>query len=287
MNSYLKANFEPEMIYIPEGSFFMGSTQEEVDKLIKQYPETDKRLFERELPQHMVHLPSYLIGKKPVTNREFSVFIKKTGYKTTAEIEGWGFHWQQNRILKIDGISWFHPESVERNLNNREDHPVVLVSWFDALAYCQWLAETTKKPYRLLSEAEWEKAARGNNSRKWPWGNQWNCNLCNCNNRVGTTTVVGAYSPKGDSPYGCQDMIGNVWEWTNTTIGTGEPWPAKYTYPYIFDDGRESADLQTRRVGRGGSWTNDQRNARSAFRFADPPSERYTNEGFRIAMDLA
>jgi formylglycine-generating enzyme required for sulfatase activity len=278
--------FEPETVLIPAGPFIMGSTEAEVEELIRRYQDADRRLLERELPQHTVHLPAYRIGKTPVTNAQFAVFVEATSYRTTAEEEGWGFHWP-DKIAKVEGADWRHPAGPGSQIDDKMDHPVVQVSWHDAVVYCAWLAESTGKPYRLQTEAEWEKAARGTDGRRWPWGDEWNPEFCNCERRVGDTTPVGKYSPVGDSPFGCVDMIGNVWEWTSTTIGSKEPWPSRFVYPYRPDDGREDMSLLTRRVGRGGSWTNDERNSRCAFRFADPPSERYSNEGYRVALGAA
>lgn len=278
--------FEPETILIPAGPFIMGSTQAEVEELVRRYPDTDRRLFERELPQHAVDLPTYRIGKAPITNAQFAAFVEATGYKTTAEKEGWGFHWP-DKIAKVEGADWQHPAGPSSQIDDKMDHPVVQVSWHDAVAYCAWLAEITGKPYRLPTEAEWEKAARGTDGRCWPWGDEWNPEFCNSERGVGDTTPVGKYSPDGDSPFGCVDMVGNVWEWTSTTIGSKDPWPSRFVYPYQPDDGREDMSVPTRRVGRGGSWTNDERNSRCAFRFADPPSERYSNEGYRVVLSIA
>ncbi len=100
---------------------------------------------------------------------------------------------------------------------SKEDHPVVNVTWHDAVAYCKWLAGVTGKAYRLPSEAEWEKAARGTDGRIYPWGDEWHRMRCNASGgKRGGTTRVGNYSPLGDSPYGCADMVGNVCEWTRS-----------------------------------------------------------------------
>ena len=282
----LRLSFEPETILIDAGQFIMGSTQGEVERLFHRYPDSDRRLFERELPQHTSELSSYRIGKAPLTNEEFAAFIGDTGYKTTAEQEGWGFHWP-DKIAKVVGADWRHPAGSNSSIESKGDHPVVQVSWYDCIEYCAWLARATQRPYRLPTEAEWEKAARGTQGQSWPWGNYWNPSFCNCMRIIGDTTAVGKYSPAGDSPYGCVDIVGNVWEWTSTTIGSVEPWPARFVYPYDPADGREDLNIPTRRVGRGGSWTNDERNARCAFRFADLPSERYSNQGFRVALSMA
>ena len=91
------------------------------------------------------------------------------------------------------------------------------VSWYDVVTYCRWLSKVTGKPYRLPSEAEWEKAARGSEGWIYPWGNEWDEKLCNSlEGGKGGTSPVGMYSPAGDSPYDCADMAGNVWEWTRS-----------------------------------------------------------------------
>jgi formylglycine-generating enzyme required for sulfatase activity len=155
---------------------------------------------------------------------------------------------------------------------------VVNVSWHDAMAYCNWLARVTGKPYRLPSEAEWEKGARGTDGRVYPWGSQWD--PARCNGRASTpggTTPVGAY-PDGASLYGALDMAGNVWEWTSS---------AYEAYPYEPADGREDLEAGdgVRRVVRGGSFGNLHWRVRCAFRGRDFPSASFWDRGFRVALD--
>ncbi len=275
---------EPELVKIPEGEFIMGSTKEQINDLLKRFPETDERLLERELPQHKVFLKEYHIGKTPVTNREFSAFIQETGYITTTEKEGTGIVFTPG-FNEIKGADWKHPQGPDSNIKNRDDHPVVQVSWYDAIEYCNWLSGKTKKNYRLPIEAEWEKAARGTDARIFPWGNNWNPEICNTGYRIKDTTLVGRFSPDSDSVYGCVDMCGNVFEWTSTTIGSIEPWPARFKYPYDPKDGRENLVVNARRVGRGGSYSRGEIFCRAAFRFADPPDDRYSSQGFRIVLE--
>jgi formylglycine-generating enzyme required for sulfatase activity len=160
----------------------------------------------------------------------------------------------------------------------RLDHPVVNVSWHDVVAYTQWLAEQTGQPWRLPSEAEWEKAARGTDGRLYPWGDAFDANRCNTSEgNKGTTTPVDSF-PDGASPYGALDMAGNVWEWTSTIF---KP------YPYSATDGRERAESPENRVQRGGSWGYVARYARAACRSSDnPPDFVLGTYGFRVVCAL-
>jgi formylglycine-generating enzyme required for sulfatase activity len=276
-------DMEPKLITIPAGEFIMGSTDIDVDGLSRRFPEVERNLLLREIPQHSVFLPEYKIGKYLVTNREFSEFVRETGYITTAEKKESGFVFLP-KFNEVTGANWLCPFGPGTTIVGKEQHPVVQVSWRDALEYCHWLSKKTGKEYRLPTEAEWEKAARGTDGRIFPWGNGWHPDRCNCEFRVKGTTPVGKYSPEGDSPYGCADMAGNVFEWTSTTIGTTEPWPAKFNYPYTTTDGREDLTADTRRVDRGGSYSRGEVYCRCAFRFADPPEDRYSAQGFRVVL---
>jgi toxoflavin biosynthesis protein ToxD len=145
---------------------------------------------------------------------------------------------------------------------------VVNISWTAAMAYCDWLNKTSGAGlpdgyiFSLPSEAEWEKAARGEFAFEYPWGNEFDPAKCNtAESKIGTTTPVGTYSDRGDSPYGCADMAGNVWEWTRSLF---KP------YPYQPGDGREDLQAGGPRVLRGGSFGFDRRIARCACRIRGP-----------------
>jgi formylglycine-generating enzyme required for sulfatase activity len=154
---------------------------------------------------------------------------------------------------------------------------VVNVSWFDALAYCRWLRETTHQVYRLPSEAEWEKAARGTDGRPYPWGSEFDKTRCNTFEAgMGHTTPVDAY-PAGASPYGVLDLIGNVWEWCSSLYAD---------YPYNAADGREDLDAAGWRVLRGGSWFDAEWGARSARRLSGRPDAPSRNTGFRVVREV-
>ena len=178
-------------------------------------------------PIHEVTLPEYWMGKYPVTNVQYASFAKAVQRKFDL------------------------PEG-------KDSHPVVDVDWKDALAFCEWLSKESQRKIVLPSEAEWEKAARGADGRIYPWGNEApDQTRCNFNMNVKDTTPVGKYSPKGDSPYGCVDMAGNVWEWTRSLYRD---------YPYDPKDGRESLDVVGVRVVRGGAWGSDVDLVRAAYR---------------------
>jgi formylglycine-generating enzyme required for sulfatase activity len=158
---------------------------------------------------------------------------------------------------------------------NQPNLPVVGVTWFEARAYAAWLSVCTGKTYRLPTEAEWEKAARGKRGRLHPWGYRWDAAKCNTlEGRILGTSPVGAF-PEGTSPYGAMDMAGNVWEWTGTLY---QP------YPYVNDVSRENAESEGKRVLRGGSWFNGQVGGSLAARLAPSPfrSTSTTIFGFRV-----
>ena len=233
--AWLKVLGQP-ITWVAPGAFQMGSDEAR-----------DPDAYEAELPQHELSLLGYWIGRSPVTVAQFRVFVDTSGQKP----------------------------GEEKALKGPNDHPVMYVSWREAQAYCRWLSEKTGQTVRLPSEAEWEKAARGTDGRIYPWGNGWDASRCNTSEGgVGGRTPVGMYSPQGDSPYGCTDMVGNVWEWTSTKWGT--------SYPYKPDDGREDPQGDDARVLRGGAFYYLRRSARCAARRYSDPDSRIVNIGFRV-----
>lgn len=223
------------LLRIPAGIFSMGC--DEIDEAN---------------PVHQVHLSEYWIGKFTVTNQQYDTYVSATGYKAPD-------HWKNGRIA-----------------NGKEDHPVVNVSWHEAQAFCNWISKLIKESVGLASEAEWEKAACGTDGRKYPWGDtppdDSYCNFCNHNDG---TSPVGKYSPLGDSPRGCSDMAGNVWEWTNSLY---KP------YPYIANDGREDPATEDERIQRGGSWGYDAIKVSSHYRDRGAPTQKLNSVGFRCVL---
>ncbi len=239
----LDSDQEMEFIRIPAGKFLMGSD-----------PKKDREAYSDEQPQHTVELPEYWIGRAPVTNAQYAAFVLAGGGKAPS-------HWRDNRPPQ-----------------DKLDHPVVNVSWEDAVAYCAWLGRQTGQNIDLPTEAQWEKAARGTDGRIYPWGNQKpDAQRCNYDSKVGDTTPVGRYNPAGDSPYGCVDMAGNVWEWC------ADWFDASYYAKSPASDPSGPASGQYR-VVRGGSWLYVSRFVRAAYRNWNVPGLRDNSQGFRCRL---
>ncbi len=259
--------FEPQMIKIPAGKFLMGSTKEQAQTVLKKTnnDENWKKRVEWEQPQHTVELSEYFIGKYPVTNREYQAFVRDAKYKPPQGWEG------------------------EQFPAEKGGHPVVNVSWEDATAYCKWLSEKTGKPYHLPTEAEWEKAARSEDGRVYPWGDGFDPQKANTSEtKLGDTSDVGKFSPQGDSPYGCADMAGNVWEWCNDWFDGNEYKRSSPADKNRKGDVKDPQGTQTgtQRVLRGGSWYDDDYGVRSASRIRSDPTFTSIDIGFRCARSL-
>jgi formylglycine-generating enzyme required for sulfatase activity len=265
---------EPTMIQIPAGPFAMGTSETQInllsirDDLAKKWK--DKGYFSRESPQHIVTLESYFIGKYPVTVGEYRVFITMGGYLSKGYWTDAGWNWRET-AGKIKPDYW-----EDRIFTKNDMLPVVGVSWYEAGAYCRWLSAETRKVYRLPTEAEWEKAARGEDGRFYPWGDEFDQTLCNTRvTNLGRTEPVGRHSPDSDSPYGCVDMVGNISEWTLSQFKL---------YPYVAADGRNQEEVETERVLRGGSWFQPALRARVASRGMNDPFFLDNDVGFRCVQ---
>lgn len=247
--------FEPQVVRIPAGKFLMGSTKSQVDRAVKDGATRD--WVRNEMPQHSVEVGEYFIGKYPVTNSEYQFFISETGHSSP---RGW------NGAEFPDGA---------------EAHPVIYVSSEDASSYCAWLSQKTGKTYRLPTEAEWEKAARGMDGRVYPWGDEFDPQKANTSESgIGGTSPVGQYSPQGDSHYGCADMTGNVWEWCQDWYAEKE-YERRQGSPVVDPRGPETGQV---RVVRGGSWLSLRDGARCACRSRSVPGDFLNGLGFRVAL---
>ena len=275
------------MLYVPAGQFDMGSDDEDVEyalQLCKEYHDDCNRgWFQDEQPVHTVVLDAFWIDRTEVTNAQFAAFVDDTGYVTDAEQagrswarteEGWGW---------VDSADWQHPVGPDSSAD--DDHPVVQMSWNDAVAYCEWAGA------RLPTEAEWEYAARGGQGYAYPWGDEFDCSRGNFDDerRVNDyvvpggegcdgydrTAPVGSF-PAGASWCGALDLAGNTWEWV-------ADWYDENYYersPAHNPLGPEEGDSK---VLRGESWLGTPVRVRCTFRYGPPPAYRLDYVGFRCA----
>jgi formylglycine-generating enzyme required for sulfatase activity len=240
------------MVYVPGETFTMGSDDGKDDE-----------------KSRTVTVETFWIDQYEVTNGQFQQFVvDEDDYQTTAEKEGKGFRWTPFGIQWLPDWDWQHPRGPESSIDNLLQHPVVLVSWYDAVAYCTWAGK------RLPTEAEWELAARGTDGRRYPWGDKDptgdRLNYCDAQCVWGQSDDDDGFPeispvcqfPKGTSPYGLCDVAGNVWEWV--------------------DDWYEQDE---KRVIRGGAWSHPVRDAQTFSRVGHEPDGALNVFGFRCARD--
>lgn len=278
-----------EFVRVPQGTFLMGSDSD-----------CDSTVDDGEQPQHSVMLSEYWIGRTPVTNAQYARFIQDQGYEKQEywSVEGWCWRlgkWESD--LTIYNAAWQKEMSewlVHRPISLRDlpfhwrdskwngvEQPVVGVCWFEVEAYTNWLNALSEARVQLPSEAQWEKAARGTKGWIYPWGNVWDGTRCNTGeDKIGKTTPLGSFSPAGDSPYGCADMIGNVWEWC-------QDWYDPEIYSrragqVVTDPTGPSAGKA--RVAHGGSWYLDHKDVRCAHRLKLVPDYFGNGLGFRLML---
>jgi sulfatase modifying factor 1 len=281
------------MVFLEGGEFFMGTDDEE------GFP------ADGEGPVRKVKLKPFYIDACTVSNTDFSTFVQATGYKTEAEMFGWSFVFhllvseqvasQVTQVvqgspwwLNVAGAYWKHPEGADSSIRDRMDHPVVHVSWNDAMAYCQWAGK------RLPTEAEWEYAARGGLEKKrYPWGdllkpdNEHRCNIWqgkfpvknNASDGYISTAPVKSFPPNG---FGLYNVAGNVWEWCGDWFS-----------PVFHINGPRENPLGplsgTAKVMRGGSYLCHRsycNRYRVAARSANTTDSSTGNIGFRCAADV-
>jgi formylglycine-generating enzyme required for sulfatase activity len=247
---------------VPAGPFLMGSTND------------DKMAYDDEKPQHRNETitTGYLISRYAITNAQFAPFVEAGGY-------GERRYWTKAGWERKERERWAGPwnPSEPYNLLN---HPVVGVSWFEAVAFCRWLTERlrqngelgTGEEITLPTEAQWEKAARGADGRLYPWGHDPDPDRANYDDTgIGTTSAAGCF-PGGASPYGVEDLSGNIWEWCRTK------WEDDYI-DYRGDDDLRGTDS---RVFRGTPFYDAARSVRCACRYWGYPHDRGGYDGFRV-----
>ena len=238
----LDENGLPEIDWceVPAGEFIMGEGPDE----------------------HTVNVSAFQISRYPITNVQYQTFVKDGGYTEKWQqcwmTEGWDWKRQRNTI----GLERYNNPFYLPN------HPVVGVSWYEVSAFCQWLTQRLRQngnllegqEIRLPTEVEWEKAARGDDGRICPWGYEITPEFAHYSDTgLGVTIAVGCF-PRGTSPYGCEDMSGNVWEWCKNRWNPSG----------------------TNRGLRGGSWDSGAEGCRAACRGGRPPGDRVNNVGFRL-----
>jgi formylglycine-generating enzyme required for sulfatase activity len=218
------------VVEIPAGEFIMGSDMGDGD----------------EQPAHTVTLEAFEIDMFEVSNADFAKFVEETGYQTEVEKEA------------PDEKSW------RDYAEGKDNHPVVKVTWNDADAYCQWAGK------RLPTEAEWEKAAKGEEGFLYPWGNEWEPAKANTKESGFRGTVAVGSFAEGASPYGVFDMAGNVWEWM-----------ADWYQPYPGSTYQSEYFGEKFKVTRGGAWFTEADKVTTSNRNTTTPSAANDDIGFR------
>lgn len=256
----------PALVSVPAGPAVFGSDRAEreaayrLDEAAYGHARTREwRWYENEPARHVATLPAFRITRTPVTNEQYAAFVAATGYRAPdvdrATWQGYGLIHPYARTRRHAWVGGRPPDG-------RGDHPVVLVSHADARAYADWLSEVTGLRWRLPTERQWEKAARGPDGRRFPWGDVWDPSRLNSHDQGPfDTTPVGSH-PAGASPYGLLDGAGQVYEWTATRSGTDTP---------------------PRYIVKGGSWDDSGCGiCRPAARHGRPAELKHILIGFRL-----
>ncbi|MCP4592717.1 MAG: formylglycine-generating enzyme family protein [bacterium] len=247
---------------VPAGLFAMGS------------PDDSLAFFGEETPQRQVDLAAFRVSRYPVTNAQFTAFVRAGGYRERQ-------YWTDAGWERKEREKWTRPDNYGDPLN-LPNHPVVGVSWYEAVAFCAWLTGQLRQlgalgndeEISLPSESQWEKVARGVDGRIYPWGDDADPERANyADTGIGATSAVGCF-PSGASSHGAEDLSSNVWEWCRTKFQDS------------YDDYWDDNDLEgsDRRVLRGGAFLDDARLVRCAVRLWDPPDFRLTSSGFRLVL---
>lgn len=244
------------MAYIPAGEFMMGCNEA-----------VDNQCEAGEKPYHRVYLDAYYIDKFEVTVDQYAQCVKS---KKCSDFHLTGMEWPDHSFTESDLCNW--------GKSNRGNHPVNCMDWSQAKEYCEWVGK------RLPTEAEWEKAARGTDGRKYPWGNQTaTCDYAVMSERGNgcgrnSTWPVGS-KPKGTSPYGVMDMAGNAWEWVND-------WYIEDNYKISSSNNPGGPSSGDGRALRGGCWYLSAESLRASYRSASLPIDRLGVVGFRCVREV-
>jgi formylglycine-generating enzyme required for sulfatase activity len=276
------------MVLLPSGTFEMGSSTAETRRIQNEW-NAEESVLTPETPNHNVRISKpFLMAKYPVTVADFKKFVNETGYRTTAERQGWGWVYSDSKKhwVKKSGVSWKNPGA-----KLWDDHPVTLVSYQDAEAFCDWLSQRENRKYYIPTEAQWEYAARGGkDGKRFPWGDEYpdskKANLADRRSELpwadrtiddgyAGTSPVGQYDPNGFWLY---DMVGNVWQFC-ADFFDGK------AYDSSLHDSIDPVGPRTgkKKVVRGGNWAFGAGIARNAFRFGLDPDMSIDTAGFRVA----
>lgn len=257
----------PQTILIAAGPFIEGSDRAEreaayvLDEKAYAHSATRRgRWYEGEAPRRQASRPAFAITKNLITNAAYAVFVKETGHRApNVDAATWAGYGLKHPFVRTMKYSWNGPKPPA----GRGDHPVVLVSHGDARAYAKWLSTKTGQIWRLPEQGQWEKAARGTDGRRFPWGNDFDPTRLNSHDQGPFgTTAVGSF-PNGASPYGMLDAGGQVFEWTRDGVGKG------------------------RFIVKGGSW--DDKGCgicRPAARHSRPGDIKHILIGFRLVREI-
>lgn len=295
-----------QFVLIPAGEFLMGS-DESPDSYASAFPQYERKRFEElgdEAPVHKVRITkAFYLGRHEVTVGQFRKFLDESGYRPESERDGtggYGFNpdYDPATTVRGDAFEGRNPKYSWRNpgFQQRDDHPVVNVTWNDAVAMCKWLSEKEGKTYRLPTEAEWEYAARAGTRTRYFTGDdpqsllkganifdadaskyweRWAQFALRGHDGFPFTAPVGSFPPNA---FGLHDMHGNAWEWTADWYGE------QYYAQSPAEDPKGPATGKVR-VRRGGSWHTWAFYARSSYRNWNAPDTRYTLLGMRLLVE--
>ncbi len=258
----------PAVVTIPAGPFLAGSDEAEREAAYvldeRAYGHTvtrDNQWYARERRPTTVDLPEFEITRTPITNAHYAVFLAETGHRAP---DVGAREWASYRLIHPFERTRRHAWTDGAVPDGRENHPVVLVSHDDAVAYAAWLSDRTGHIWRLPSELEWEKAARGVDGRRFPWGGAWQADRLNTADQGPFDTVPVAMFPDGASPFGLMDAAGQVFEWTASPGNPG------------------------RFIVKGGSWDDSGCGVcRPAARHARPQDLKHILIGFRLVREAS
>ena len=277
----------PLMVTVPAGSFSMGSSPSGISSAVSEGAKAEN--VQDETPQHDVTVKQFAMSATEVTRDQFDAFVRATGHQAGGPC--WVYNQAQYKYVESSANDW-HDSGFSQGGN----HPVVCVNWNDAKAYVRWLSQKTGKDYRLPTEAEWEYAARAGTSapRYWGYDSSSACRNANVSDRTraaahnldtGPTSIfqctdgyvyTAPVAQFQSNAFGLNDMLGNVWEWTEDCYNTSYNGAPTNGSAWLTGD-------CTLRVNRGGSWLNGPWYVRAAFRGWVTSSSRYSFLGFRVS----